>query len=590
MKIFEINRDSIICFSCNRTFNVSCASNFLNAIKTEKRKIMILSLRTVLFSLFFLCNLTSYAENYPLDLVIILDNGNEFKDQMRGGFGLTMPFDLQNAIDSNVPFLTNSTVLLNLKNAGIFDSTFKKLITGDWVLYKNKTEEYLIGLPKNYWPLDAKDSNNLFNIGLNEDVLQQINPSFLVDTLNQKEQKFNEQLQKDPQVIFEPFELEHLKKILINPDARKRMFITGHGFFAGILLEEKLKEQAAQVKAIIAGMPVAAFQNFLEFLNTMGTDFLYVSSCYGGGYNLVQGYQKQNDEMAIKPLKLGYFVVVGALTDESTRGGTLKFKEFFHAINNLFSPKTTLKNPFEEILKPVSSRFIQNLPSIRYPGSLNYFKVIDVDKKTEIITYALVTAKSIEKKPIIIKNKEAILLYPIEVAVPLKITEMIKEPLKIGGVVIPALVSMIPGNAFHVLQEMAINAPIDRLIKEMFFFFAIPSEKIFLMQTLSASNYVDSGLPKAEMHNVMIQKKPMKWGGIVLGNIDDQFYKADISYDRTTGIQPIMFTKIDNDPAHSILRNAISQIKIDPRAVIQASGGREDLESVRAKILKNFLK
>lgn len=554
---------------------------------------MILFFRIVALFSFLIMNLHAlYAENYPLDLVIILDNGNEFKEQTRGGFGLTMPFDLQNAIESNVPFLTNSTVLLNLKNAGIFNDTLKKLTTNNaWVIYQNQTEEFIIGLPKNYWSGIDINEHNLFKIGLNKDALKEINATSIIAVLNQKEQKFNDQVTVDTEKILEPFEFAHLKKIFANPESRKRFFITGHGFFAGTLLEEKLKEKATQIKAIIAGMPVAEFQNFLEFLNTIGTDFLFVSSCYAGGYNLLQGYQKQNDELAIKPLKLDYFVVVGALTDEATRGGTLKFKEFFHAINNLFSPKTTLKNPFEEILRPMSSKFIQNLPSIRYPGSLNYFKVIDADKRTEIITYAISAARMLEKKPIIIKNKEAILLYPIEVDVPLKINELIKEPLKVGGVVVPALISMVPGNTFHVIQEIAIPVPLEQLIKEMFFVFALPSEKIFLIQKLSLHNSADSGLPSNELYNVMIQKKPLKWGGIIIGQSNNQFYKAEINYNRTTGnLEPIAFTAIDSSSAYSIIKNAVAQLKIDPKAVMQASGGREDVENVRAKALKDFTK
>lgn len=539
---------------------------------------------TFVVLIFTLTAVIKGIENYPLNIVIVLDNGAEYVKDKQEGFGLTMVFDLQNAIDENVPFLSNSSILVNIKSQGSvfgFATTFNKLTSDKWVLYTNQTSEFIIGIPKSYVSsLDFKNPKNLSAIGLNTNVLQRIMPDALTKILDERQNNFDKALLTNPKVTLEPFNLEHLKKIFFNPAARKRIFLIGHGLFAGKLLEEKLKEQASMIKAIIAGMRVDDFQKFLEFLNTIGTDFLYVSSCYSGGYNSLQGFQKQSDEIAMKPLSLNYFVIVGALTDEATRGGTLKFGEFFKALNKFFTPSTTLKDPFTEILKPVSNKLIQNLPSLRYPGSANYQKVIDVDKKTEIITYATATAAAIEKKPKMIKNKEAILLYPIE----------IKVPLKIEGD-IPQLISMIPGHAFHILKEIDIPAKIDDLIRKMFLFFVLPTERIFLLDQLSVNNFTGSGLPNGILTNVMIHKKPMKWGGIIIGKVGNQFYKADLNYDRTTGnLTQIIFNPIEQNAAQNIIQDAVLKIKVEPEAVKQASGGQESLESLRKQAIKKFAK
>lgn len=521
------------------------------------------------------------VQNFPLNIIILLDEGSEFIKEKKEGFGVTLVFDLQAAIDQNIPFLTNSSILANLQMQGAFDKTLDKLTTDKWIVYKNSSEEFIIGLPANYVSsLDLKNRSNLYSIGLSGGALQRIASNDIKKYLADKEKNFDSMIEKNPKIsMLEPLNLENLKKIFTNADAHKRIFLIGHGLFSGKLLEERLKEKSALVKAVIAGLPVFEFQQFLEFLNTVGTDLIYISSCYSGGYNLLQGFQTQSDEIAIKPLALSYFVVVGALTDEMTRGGTVKFDEFFKNLNKFFTVPGSLKNPFNEILKPISYKLIQNLPSIRYPGSLNYFKVIDVDKKTEIITYAISTALSIEKKSKIVINKEAVLIYPIEV----------KIPLKIEGDDIPRLISMIPGHAFHILKGIEIAEPLDEGIKKMFFFFSLPSEKIFLLEAFNASNYAESGLPKNLLTNVMIHKLPLRAGGGIIGKIDDQFYKAAIKYDPSSNaIQPIKFTMLDKKAAQNLIQNAISKFKVEPAAVKQASGGQEDLEALRKKAIKKF--
>lgn len=354
---------------------------------------------------------------------------------------------------------------------------------------------------------------------------------------------------------------------------------------------------AKKLKPAIVSLPIEKYRDFLVFLNDEGTDIVYVASCYSGGFNIL--LFQENDLKESQPLTLSYFLVIGSVTDAVVKALGANFANFFKEINTFFSSDPTSNVTFTNILKALGlATYLENTPSVRYPGSLNYFKAVDVDKATEILTYsksmAPVLQAKLSHKPIkklTLKDKNAILVYPLFIQVPIEITMAQAWQL-------PVVISMIPGNAFHYFVNLNINEPVSlkALLSNIFFYndVKIPSEKVVFIENFNINITGDTGLPSGELKNVIVDKKPGVVPSIMIAKVNDQFYKADITWDVSSRIVDLNRTKFEPiDIAQA--KNLIEKIAMDiknktlPAAVKQASGGQENIEEIYRKIVNNFV-
>jgi hypothetical protein len=388
-----------------------------------------------------------YSLSYPLNIAILWDEGADYV-KVKKGKGTTAPLvlNIEKLGNEKIPFVASYPLFVALKEER--PDAFNKLLDSkEWALYLLKGNKLIVALPKSYWKnIDVSKKEHLFSIGLNKDTLSYKNPSEFEQFIDAQKVLLEEKFESDPETSLITLDIKGLKDLLVNPEARKRLYLSGHGSYTTRLL------LSPESESVIAGIPINQYRDFLKFLNTAGTDLLFVASCYAGGQNFIE--IQERDEKGIKELYLNYFLIVAAVTDLVVKGKVItNFQQFFKDANTFFVPTT--KQPPLESLFNAADRIKNNIPSIRFPGSINYFKAIGVDGKTQIITYATATAKSLDFKsgrikswPII--NKKIILLYPIKTDVPLTIKAENLTP------EVPELISMIPGHAFHRLKSIEI--------------------------------------------------------------------------------------------------------------------------------------
>jgi hypothetical protein len=374
-------------------------------------------------------------KSQTLDMAILMDEGDDNKQAKElkglGAVGLA----LKKIIEQEIPFIMTYNLLKDLKQYA--EGTYKKLLTDKWILlgtwtqrYEKIEYNYVIGLPKSYWKnLDITNFDNLKYIGLDQKSLVSLSQNELDVILN-------------PTIFYE-INLQSFKKIFTsNPFVRKNFYLHGHGN-----------------EGLVANLKAPVYVEFLEFLNTISTNILYIVSCYSGGVNIRDVYQKKAMDFTT-PLNLNYFIYVGGVTDSVVYADTAKmdFKKFFEVTHTFFSPEgPKMKKPLETIGEALWGKGLESIPLVRFPGSVNYFKALNVDDTAEIITYAKARAGELEGKLgpsaknaiTVAKGKKAMLVYPPVVKANIKILAD-----SIGDV---QIISMIPGNAIHYFDSLDAN-------------------------------------------------------------------------------------------------------------------------------------
>jgi len=185
------------------------------------------------------------------------------------------------------------------------------------------------------------------------------------------------------------------------------IYLAGHGF----LLHS------------IAHISLDGFKKLLYFLDTkINTKLLVISSCYAAGINVNKVY----GEMELGTQEYySYPIIIQALNDTLAvvTDPNITVEGFFYKhihlkthidFINFFKKAKELEGNYGEIIKPVLTRSIQNVPQIKLP-SMEWFSVIDIDKSFVSIGSKLVKARDSQKPLDIIsffkKDPIAILLY-----------------------------------------------------------------------------------------------------------------------------------------------------------------------------------
>lgn len=245
----------------------------------------------------------------------------------------------------------------------------------------------------------------------------------------------------------------------------KNIILTGHG----------------DQKHSVAHLSFDDYEKLLRFFNDIGTIFLYVSTCYGGGVNLVLANKNLvtalDDREAKNKFEVNFPVAVGSITDSPSKADVSQiwFDGPFSGLNNYFFTRRktdadkAIHHPksFVSILKHFNPKFLESTTQIRFPHTRGYFDVVDVENKLKILSYPKLLdielsakAKNDRPKIVIEKNIKAILLYPGIIKIPIHLAE--KFPEYFAGVI-----SMIPGNALHYIEELKIDTFIEKNIEKV---------------------------------------------------------------------------------------------------------------------------
>ncbi len=304
--------------------------------------------------------------------------------------------------------------------------------TSKWAIYSNPQKDWAVFLPQQY-------GKSLEELGLNSKELLLVTPD-----------KINTEFSNTPNNI----DIENLKRVFNgNSDIKKRIILAGHG-----------TQEKPDRPAVMAALQSKQYQELLTFLNRF-TDILFIISCYSGGVNLDTFNNLLTDTLkeTFKIRDINFPIIVSSSTDAITTQFSEKaLANFFPHINNFL--KTGDKKELKEALSLFYNQDINNIPSIRFPGSNSFFRPIEFDNLYEIITATGLKKHNLQymmqKKeipPYEINNKRAILLYPAVITTPLKIIFDPKNS-TIGSFdkPYPIFISRIGGPAQHILSKVEV--------------------------------------------------------------------------------------------------------------------------------------
>lgn len=272
------------------------------------------------------------------------------------------------------------------------------LSSGQWAFFINKTQDFIVLLPtSNSGALNKSDAGSIEpQFGFSSDQLDSIQFTELVNLVRSMEFKEKSASIANFQALFD------MKK-------PKRFYISGHG----------------ELGVNIASIALGDLQKFLRVLTEVNTEFIYINSCESGGENLVklqQGLQATVNEAWKKALKEQskypqYAMVIRATTDAPASGGVDQIAEFFNRLDIFLNNphwffggvKDKSGMTVVKVLEPLHAESgISNLPSVRFPGTNNFFRAVDIGQMT-IVTWMgvqrLVTGSKISQSVLAIPEK-----------------------------------------------------------------------------------------------------------------------------------------------------------------------------------------
>lgn len=448
------------------------------------------------------------------DVMIFLDAGDEPE------YGGPITSDFASALcQQSFPIIVTQYVLNTFYKAyysyKIIDSW---KVAFNWNVYKTKSGDFYLFIPKKYLEKMSAEINEdalkkqIRSTKYNpDDVLLGFRTKYMVP-IEKYDQIKPEKIEgkKDSKI-----NIDSLKSIFVQGKddffGLWNVYLLGHGGFSMELVKQIQEGKFSTLKPLsvkdyadahLAGLDLNQFRDLIDFfINNVNTNFFMYNTCFGGGVNTVLPYvttimnQKGNVTSAKKP---NFTLVSGALTDVYTFGEGIKewcvnclgeknFEEclangqkkgarnealFFeklheHAKKNEARPTLYNNTQLEEIFKAVVYRHsisksvydpygITGLPLILFPHT-DAFVAFDLGGKIGIISPVLLKKHVLEKKQITFKNKEAILVYPSVISVPVIIETATDTP--------SSIVSMIPGLALHRFESIAINTTMPLFVR-----------------------------------------------------------------------------------------------------------------------------
>lgn len=518
----------------------------------------------------------------PLKLLIMLDTSQEESQAIRESgeenAGGAMSVELTAALQQEQNVLASSPLVSALFH--LHTPEIKKMSSND----DNVNCSIYVTLGNEYYLFLFNNNKSLRELGFNDSKFEKIEPGDLWNRLYGPEGSKTSPLQAARASI----NVDLLKELFLQDNAASKFIaLSGHGMY----------------EKTIAGLTIPHYQELIEFFEKIGCLFLNVLSCYVGGSNLVEGHKHllsaltEHEEKNPKKI-ISYPIVLTGLTDTPTSVSHEKLpniKGFFADLMSFFRARqgTAIVDwydrPFSTILAHMTMGRTQNFPQIRFPNFRGYFTPVDADKIATFITYPALLAHELKDKhkPLDIKEEtELILLYPSVVSVPLQFgSKLIKARLGDNDKSLPFVISMIHGNAQHVIKELRIvneksfknleifdskNIGWHKIFREFKPGFVRKSKKLFIIKKLVV-------LDKT-YENVLVysdsEYDASSLTVICLSDYSESFilkkWEKDVEYPEEHSHLEIMLKDIDQE----MFKKTVPS----PEALFQATGGIESIK------------
>ncbi|HLB40771.1 MAG TPA: hypothetical protein VJJ83_03195, partial [Candidatus Babeliales bacterium] len=275
----------------------------------------------------------------------------------------------------------------------------------------------------------------------------------------------------------------------------------------------------------IAHLSIPQFKNLLEFLAAkINTKLLYYQSCYAAGTNTVAVY---HDEQTKIQKTYPYAIITGALTDMTIASQLLTFKvennvlkvEARQSYRDFLAQATATDQIDYHRLAATITRDLTDMdfglsstPQIKFPG-LAWFSVLDEEKVVSIgVTLAKARTAALDIAKFFARTNPAVVAQPGSVAgqaAPTTAAVATKSPAKPLGILLytahipfelivnsgaiagraPDIISMIPGDAAHYLQQLTTQVyPVDQLLNSFLRVEDLLPQKVFVIDHLTGLN------------------------------------------------------------------------------------------------------
>jgi hypothetical protein len=595
----------------------------------------------------FGASLAPIAEIPPktLDLVVLFDNPILSAELYGTWRGLEEPFTMVFAacIRQRIPVLASSHLFYCLKLKATKELKDKALISSYglatdpkcFLIFISKTNDFVLILPKEY--LKFRYGKEFADKTFNDFVLEKDEKLYL------KVLGFNRFFLEKARYVgtgvfsgvrnIEPKEAETpnlfrsvFKNLKLSLNNFSQMFVHGKNTLKKrILLEGHGLANHPLVGDAIAGMTLKNFFNFMNILKDINVDFIAIESCFIGKnllaiHNYLVQQKKQNRNHA-------FAIVVNGATDTSTFGGTpIRYKDeqtfssFFEQLRNVLATSNWIdnfkldKNEMYAALYNLIGSFEEDkassFSSICLPNDA-FFSVI-CPPGSVVITSKQITSYPVLKwlgqqarytKPNITSSDISsvhslninqptlgefdcfwyLLIYPSTIEMPMHLQNTTK---------ICIWISMIPGNAMHVINSVQLNnrsftdfvrglcrsivlRPLNRPLLGV-------SNKAWFIKNLTNVNMKGLSIESPTIERLVVGKIQTILGERIIilfrkqqeGSGYDYFYAQASASEVDNSLYKFDFSKI-SESAYSILSDYVKNVSFPSKMALYESTGNE---------------
>ncbi len=329
------------------------------------------------------------------------------------------------------------------------------------------------------------------------------------------------------------------------PDSTWLFLRAGHGMYSSSIARTSIDSIDPMNKYLMQQHGGLSIENVLARVQDLGgrlKTFAAIDvTCFGGGYHASIIAKQMNRLLP----EQRYIYAINAIGDVITYVPELtNFDAFFTDMRSLEKEPQA----YQEFILPITLLSIRSvLPNENNPGgiaSTPLFLMKNSHSFDPLLNFMKTLSDKIKSETSIYSFHRGILLHTRHVMGPIRI---IVKSSTIGAKEekIPPLISMIPGDALHIFENISTDTRLDKLIKEFFFGIYETSHKRYFIKNLSCQNYANSGIisptPELNLQKIAIRKEPVTtlWGaavkdslyiqGAIFCNHGDRYYKAAIS-------------------------------------------------------------
>lgn len=327
------------------------------------------------------------------------------------------------------PIVVSSSLLFNLLERARLSSPDHpqnkyfgqlQLSFADWTIFKSPSAAFVILIPRKFYslyqelPFRLESWKNISNLLPGAVQAKNIIKDFVP-------------LQKALASAQTEFLISDFKSIFAVPNHTNYksplwdFFLLGHG--------------VPEPDPLIAGLKPNQINDFFSFIDrSLLVVTVYLQSCRAGGKNL---RLLEFDALGIAR-NHQFILMVGSITDSpiwiapfgSTEQMILLFFNYAALIQDKGASLNRLLLLFSKNVNPgdLSLHGTEQIPQVWLPGGMG-FQTFNIDNYILVLGNVMARVHADEQKPIIVNNKQAILLYPLKVSAPLYITPFLETSL-----------------------------------------------------------------------------------------------------------------------------------------------------------------